>query len=271
MADRDAWFPFYPAHWLNDLELISLPMDTQGVYANLLCYLYQANPPGYLLVSGENPPQKVMSKLLRVHPSMYRRCLRQLIDAKVLKVREDGVVYSERIVSDCEKRAKARANGKKGGNPNLQRKGVNPPVNPDVNLPLKAEKKREEKKRKEKDYALDFAEWWLGYPNKQGRTSAERYYALRRERGETKEELLARRDRYKSKKSREGSTTFANGATFLNPKPQGTSANIDDFTDDNFTAVKSCSTCVNGNSYCKYLKRTPDPGEGPCENYQEER
>jgi len=41
--------------------------------------------------------------------------------------------------------------------------------------------------------------------------------------------------------------------------------------DGNFTAVKSCSTCVNGNSYCKYLQRTPDPGEGPCENYQEER
>jgi hypothetical protein len=148
VADRDPWFPFYPAHWLNDLEVITLPMDTQGIYINLLCYLYQANPPGFLLVSGSNPTDKCMGKCLRTHPTKYRRCLQELIDAKVLKVGDDGVVYSERILSDCAKRKKAIADGKKGGNPKLKqgevKGGVNPPVKPENKESIETKREEEE-------------------------------------------------------------------------------------------------------------------------------
>jgi hypothetical protein len=161
MADRDPWFKFYSAHWLTDLELISLPMDTQGVYANLLLYLYQTNPPGFLLVSGVVPTEKCMGKVLRIHPSMYRRCLQQLLDAKVLKLNDAGVVFSQRIVSDSEKRARARAAGKKGGNPAVTGQGVKGRVNPEVKIDIEKEKEKEKEEDKDTDDRLSqlFRKW----------------------------------------------------------------------------------------------------------------
>jgi hypothetical protein len=104
-----------------------------------------------------------MGKLLRIHPSMYRRCLQELVDAKVLKVDENGMVYSLRVLSDCEKRARAREYGKKGGNPALVGDGVKAGVNPTV----KADKKREEKRRKE-TYSAAFATLKQHYPERKG-------------------------------------------------------------------------------------------------------
>lgn len=85
------------------------------------------------------------------------------------------------------------------------------------------------------DYFVpDFDEWWQGYPNKQGRPKAHLHYVHWRNVGRSREELIRARDRYKAAKAKAGSETFANGSTFLNPKPKGDSANIADYFDENF-------------------------------------
>jgi hypothetical protein len=78
-------------------------------------------------------------------------------------------------------------------------------------------------------FADEFEEWWQGYPNKQGKPKASQYFTSRRALGQTASELLGARNAYIKVKNQQGSSTFANGSTFLNPKPRGDSANIDDY------------------------------------------
>lgn len=253
-------YQWYPGDWKKDPAVQALSPEAKAFWREALDVLFEAENRGEITATADS-----WARLTNLPITWVETFLRENVTAKTANVVTcNGLVtiVSRRIKRDESEREKARKRVQK-----CRAKKAN--VTTVTKMKQPSSSSSSSSCTKVHRYNSDFAEWWLGYPNKQGRTSAERYYALRRDRGETKEELLARRDRYKAKKAREGSTTFANGATFLNPKPQGTSANIDDFTDDNFTAAKSCATCINGQGYCKYLKRTPDPNEGPCEHHQE--
>jgi hypothetical protein len=59
-------------------------------------------------------------------------------------------------------------------------------------------------------------------------------------------------------------------ATFLSrSKPRFVEYLSDDFSVE--TVPANCETCANGQGFCRHIQRTPDPGEGPCEHYQEAR
>lgn len=121
-------------------------------------------------------------------------------------------------------------------------------------------------------FRRDFEEWWERYPNKQGRPKAIEHYLRRRAKGQSRELLLAGRDRYKAAKARQGSTTFANGSTFLNPKPCGDSANIDDYIGDGYQVSHSCGSCRRGDpaipKYCVTAGREVSPDDRPCKDHE---
>lgn len=119
----------------------------------------------------------------------------------------------------------------------------------------------------------DFVEWKKVYPNKQGSSKALEYYLRRRVSGQTKADLLLGRDRYLAMKKLEGSNTFANCSTFLNPKPRGDSANIDDNVGDSYQPPPpTCGTCKRGGpngNYCMKRQGDVGPGDKPCDDYEE--
>lgn len=277
MAERDPWVKFHPDDWLNDLELQTLPMDTQGVYINLLCLLLQANPPGYLLVSGVVPTEKCMGKLLRIHPNKYRRCLAELVTAKVLKVADDGTVYSARILSDREKRAKAQEAGKKGGNPHLIQEGVKGGDKGRVNPPLKLDKNKNKKESKNKGggvnppYTQAFESWWTEWPEKRDKGKAFRCYSKLVSNGTTPDQLLLAARNYVTDCKR-CNRFLKNAATFLGPdRPwedylEGVPADA--------PASRCCGTCAKGpeskmdGRYCLALMETRLTSDSPCDKWE---
>jgi hypothetical protein len=125
------------------------------------------------------------------------------------------------------------------------------------------EKGSKEKRKEEMSFGDDFEEWWNDYPNKQGKARSETYYAHWRQEGKSKEQLILARDCYVASKNGDH-PVFANGSTFLNPKPKGDSANISDYFGSNpaqFSKEKNCSSCGQWDTgYCKLRqeKTLPD-------------
>lgn len=98
---------------------------------------------------------------------------------------------------------------------------------------LELELNRNRKTREASSFVTDFEEWWKGYPSSAGKTNALRFYTSRRHSGQSRDLLLAARDRYIASKNGQTDARYSNGSTFLNPKPPANcnSANIDDFLD----------------------------------------
>jgi hypothetical protein len=99
--------------------------------------------------------------------------------------------------------------------------------------PVDSPKLSKEKGSKEKenvDFIDDFEDWWVRYPNKQGKTNALRYYSHWRK-TKTAIEMHQARENYLQNKARYSSEVYSNGSTFLNPSPPSgcTSANIADY------------------------------------------
>jgi len=277
--NRDLWFKFYPLDWIGDLELRAVSLEARGVYIDLLCRMYQAQPVGYWLVNGVVPQESLASQVLGIHPKKYSKCLKELLNSGVLKKGEGGRIYSRRILLDCEKRDIARGNGKLGGNPNLVNLRVNPPlnqgVNPIDNPPLKAplklyidiEEKRIKKETNKESVVVNFEEFWTKYPNKQGRLKAQEHYSYWRK---TKEaaEIMAALNRYLAAKTRLNSTTFANGSTWLNPKPRGDSANIADYWGSEAVTCLSCKRRNGDDGYCEVLQKRVMGDMAACKKHK---
>lgn len=104
-----------------------------------MSYMHEAEPYGYLLIEGKQPPVSGIAALLGRPLSEVKKALSELEGQGVFSRREDGAIYSRRMVRDKAKAEQDRVNGKGGGNPKLKvednhhpngsvKRGVNPPV-----------------------------------------------------------------------------------------------------------------------------------------------
>lgn len=126
------WMKFYPADWQSDIELRSCSLAARGLWVELICIMQKADPRGYLLVNGKKPTMALLAVLCGCSERDVSRYVAELEDAGVFSRDGGGVIYSRRILRDIEKAATDKANGAKGGNPNLKG-GVNPPDKPTHN------------------------------------------------------------------------------------------------------------------------------------------
>jgi hypothetical protein len=103
-------------------------------------------------------------------------------------------------------------------------------VTPNTNPAPKLSKEKGSKEKENVDFIDDFEDWWVRYPNKQGKTNALRYYSHWRK-TKTAIEMHQARENYLQNKARYSSEVYSNGSTFLNPSPPSgcTSANIADY------------------------------------------
>lgn len=167
------WMKFYVADW-RDARLRSCSLSARGLWIDLISYMHEAEPYGYLFIGGKIPTANEIALHLSRPASEVKRALTELEQFGVCSRSDNGAIFSRRMVRDKAKEIQDRENGKGGGNPQLTG-GVNGHGNGGVNPEDKAQKlearnQSPERKRKNKiplpeDFAADrdFARK-LGWP-----------------------------------------------------------------------------------------------------------
>jgi len=137
---KNPWLKFYPSDWRGDAGLRQCSYAARGLWMDLISIMHEAEPYGHLIVNGKAPDARRIAAMLGGAEKHVAAMLAELEDAGVFSRDNDGTIYSRRMVRDNQKAERDRANGKRGGNPDLTetkpRKvnpggmgGVNPPDN----------------------------------------------------------------------------------------------------------------------------------------------
>lgn len=152
---NNPWFKFHPSDWRADPALKLCCLAARGLWMEMLCIMHEAEPYGHLKVRGVPLDASALAALTGAPEDSVRACLHELEARGVLSRNREGVVFSRRMIRDAERQARDKANGAKGGNPQILRAnadhekpraarvnpaGVNPQLNPPVNGGVKAKK-----------------------------------------------------------------------------------------------------------------------------------
>lgn len=136
------WLKFYPPDWRADPALRVCSLAARGLWMDMLCIMHEAEPRGYLKLNGFAVTPDQLAALVGASAKDILKCMVELERAGVFS-RDNGIIFSRRMVRDTKKAAEDKANGKGGGNPGLKPtpvRGVNPPVKPEDNGSDKAQK-----------------------------------------------------------------------------------------------------------------------------------
>ncbi len=128
--DKQPWFKFYPQDWRGDAKLRMCSIGARGLWAEMLCVMHEAEPYGYLTISGKAVTPRQMAALAGVSQGECMKYMLELASAGVYSIDDDKTIFSRRMVRDKAKADKDRENGKGGGNPRLKGSDngwVNPP------------------------------------------------------------------------------------------------------------------------------------------------
>lgn len=122
-------FQFYPGDWLRDAALRSCSAAARGLWMDMLCFMHEGSPYGYLKVNHKVILSPNLARMTGLTLEETEGCLAELRDAGVFQVDEDGAMFSKRMVRDEDVRNKRAMGGHLGGNPALM---VAPKVAPKV-------------------------------------------------------------------------------------------------------------------------------------------
>lgn len=134
------WLKFWPQDWQRDPALRSCGMAARGLWMELICMMHEGEPYGHLTINGRQPTMRQLGTITGAGEKEAAKLIKELEEAGVFSRREDGLIFSRRMVRDNETSEVARQYGSTGGNPNLKRRdkldsfspitgGVNPPLN----------------------------------------------------------------------------------------------------------------------------------------------
>jgi hypothetical protein len=137
------WLKFYPSDWRAEPTLRMVSLAARGLWIELLCIMHEASPRGFLLINGKPLTARQIACLTGLQSDEVAGLMTELEEAGVFSRDDDRLIYSRRMVEDTERAERDKANGSKGGNPNLRKKD-NPPeagrLNGGVNPQDKAQK-----------------------------------------------------------------------------------------------------------------------------------
>ena len=114
--------PFFTGDWIRCPELRVLPPDVRGLWMDMLCYMWESVERGVMVMPNGQPCTKEdVVRIIGTDSSGSTDWLNVLIENKVCEVREDGAIYSRRMVKDNLISEKRRLAGKKVENRPKQR------------------------------------------------------------------------------------------------------------------------------------------------------
>ncbi len=112
-------FQFYPGDWLKDPNLRRCTHAAKGVWIDLLCLMFESEERGVLVSSQRAWSDDEIVLAVGGDSAVVRACVQELTLKGVCNRRQDGALYSKRLVRDEHKRLLCIEAGKRGGNPNL--------------------------------------------------------------------------------------------------------------------------------------------------------
>ncbi len=228
----EPWMKFYTSDWRSDPRLKMCSPGARGMWIEMICLMHEATPYGHLLIHGQPPNEAQLASLTGIPSAELHDLVAELERFGVFSRTKEGVIYSRKLVRMASVSAKARKNGKRGGNPSLgkheekrgslnqQDKGDDKPQKPDTRI-------QNPDRKKESAYALSkespdgFDAFWQTYPHrggaKKGRAIAERHFAAACKSGVDPAAIIAGANRYRS--DRQVISGFAKDpATWLNQR-----------------------------------------------------
>ena len=119
MTKRPA-FQFYPGDWLRDTGLRSCSAAARGLWMDILCFMHEGSPYGYLKVNHKVILPPNLARMCGLTLEETEGCLAELAEAGVFEIDAEGVIFSRRMIRDEELRNKRAACGHLGGNPTLK-------------------------------------------------------------------------------------------------------------------------------------------------------
>lgn len=111
---RRPYFPFFAGDWLSNPRVRSVGPAARGLWLDLMCVMHDCVPYGHLCTDGRPMDDDEAANSVGLTVPVYLKLLAKLEYAKIAKRREDGAIYSSRMVSDEElrhQRAMAGATG----------------------------------------------------------------------------------------------------------------------------------------------------------------
>jgi hypothetical protein len=112
-------FQFYPSDWLRDTALRSCSTGARGLWMDMICFMHEGNPYGYLKVGDKVILPPNLARMVGESLEDVQSWLVELQVAAVFDV-DNGVICSRRMIRDEELRQKRAEGGKLGGNPKLK-------------------------------------------------------------------------------------------------------------------------------------------------------
>ena len=132
------WTKFYWNDWLSDPGLRRSSLAARGLWIDLLCFMAQHDPIGFLAIRGEALSISDAARMTGISETDASTLMGELERNGVFSRDRNGRIYSRRMVRDAKRTSEGKKNGKLGGNPSIRNKeensqGVNPGDNPGVN------------------------------------------------------------------------------------------------------------------------------------------
>jgi len=169
----DPWMKWYPSDWRSDPRLRMCSLSARGLWIELIGYMHEAEPYGYLIINDMGPDIDDVAALVGRPVAEVRKAMAELEKRGVYSASPEwSAIYSRRMVRDKAKADKDRQNGKGGGNPKLRlvvNEGVNPPDK--AQIPEARDQIPEKKTRTAKvavAHDEKFEEAWQAYPRRDG-------------------------------------------------------------------------------------------------------
>lgn len=107
-------FPFYFGDWRKAGEIRALDLDVRMIWFEMMGFMWESTERGYLTLNGKPVSNSVITKMIGIDITTFERALQQMEDFNVFSRRDDGAIYSRKMVRDEEiRQAKAKA-GKAG-------------------------------------------------------------------------------------------------------------------------------------------------------------
>lgn len=106
---------FFTSDWLGSTSLRRVSLAAKGVWIEMLCLMWANTPRGELSRRGKPESIEDIASMIHGDRAQVIAAIKELIGAEVADVREDGTIFSRRMVADVslsESRADA---GRRGG------------------------------------------------------------------------------------------------------------------------------------------------------------
>jgi hypothetical protein len=168
-------FQFYPSDWLRDTALRSCSTEARGLWIDMICYMHEGKPYGYLKVNNKVILAENLSRMVGLTLENVKDCLYELHEAGVYEIDSDGSIYSKRMIRDEYLRNIRAEGGKLGGNPKLKNMGK---VNLVENLQIENKDKlistptSSSSSSSSNKYSHDFESFWKQYPRHENKIGA---------------------------------------------------------------------------------------------------